>query len=188
MSRLNNAPPSTAPAGITVEQTEHGMRLTHRVFSASAMGFSVVFIVLFVVVAVVNVVAAAQGAPTFGACVMVPSAALAVLGSVGVYQAVWGRFVIEVTPEQVCERAVHVPLAPRLRVADAREIVAMKCTYARVGKDYFDLWARLRNGQLVRLIEAIHSREAAFFLRRTLARALHVREDPNLERSMEAML
>lgn len=185
MSRLPGASPSTPPAGITVEQTEHGVRLTHRVFSASAMGFSVVFIVLFIAMALANLIAAAQGTPSFSACVMVPSAALALLGGVGVYQSVWGRFVIEVTPEQVRVRAVHVPLAPRLRVADAREIVALKCTYARVGKDYFDLWARLRNGQLVQLIEAIHSREAAFFLRRTLARALRVREDPNLERSVE---
>ncbi|MCS7323974.1 MAG: hypothetical protein RMJ86_01540 [Anaerolineae bacterium] len=184
MERPTTSAPQMPP-GVTVEQTAAGVRVTHRVFSASAMSFSVIFIAVFVAMVIANIVASAQGMPSFSVCVMVPSAALAMLGSVGVYQSMLGRFVIEITPEQLRVRALHVPLAPRLRVADPREIVAIHCTYARVGKNYFDLRARLRGGRSVPLIEAIHSREAALFLRRTLARALHVHEEHALDQRIE---
>lgn len=171
---------TSPPSGVFVEATAHGMQVTHRVFSPVTLIFSVVFLALFVVLVSGGVL----DSPTH--CLFVPSFGLALLGGVGIYHSLLGRFVIELTPKQLCVRAYHVPFAPKVRCADPAMIVAFHCAQTRVGGDFTDLCAQLRDGRSLKLIEAIHSREAAIYMRRALARALRVREDTRFHQGADA--
>lgn len=165
---------ASLPSGVSVERTDRGLRVTHRAFSLVTLLFSLAFLGLFLVLVIGGVLSSPAH------CLFVPSLGLALLGGVGVYHSLLGRFVVEATTERLCVHAHHVPFAPKTRCTDADSIVAFHCAQTRVGGDFTDLCAQLSDGRTLKLIEAIHSREAAIYMRHVLARALHVREDTHL--------